>query len=271
MLIFSVWGLVSIILVWLQIVLYHCSKKHPNAKHCFDRITRTVTEPIIETVFSAMLKNSTNEDGEKVYTIFNYKVPKVYKLHLFAIVLNLIGVASMQFLEDFVFEESHICSTDPQLACFRSFPNMSTPRMDCSNTSYLEDNNITSVICYRYVFRVGIATGSALGLVTTTALIFYPINLIIIMVSQIMRTKGNVCCCICATILPIQLIVVAVIITATVLLCYNQYQTCSTKEQQETLIMKNICIGYTLAYCTMAFPWYLFKKKDENKNSYEQL
>ena len=93
-----------------------------------------MTEPIIENVFRAMLKKSTDEDGKQVYTIFNYKVPEGYKLHLLAVMFNLVGVALIQFVDDFVFEESYICNTDPDMACFPKFPNMSTPCLDCSNT-----------------------------------------------------------------------------------------------------------------------------------------
>ena len=61
---------------------------------------------------------------------------------------------------------------------------MTTPRLDCSNTSYLEDNNITSVICYRHTFRLSTATGYALGLVASYALYITIINLLILKVSN---------------------------------------------------------------------------------------
>ena len=38
-----------------------------------------------------LYKNRAYHSWKILYTIFNYKVPKVYKLHLFAIVLNLIA------------------------------------------------------------------------------------------------------------------------------------------------------------------------------------
>ena len=40
--------------------------------------------------------------------------------------------------------------------------------------------NITSVICYRLVLSLGTATGSALGVVTYTALIIYLLTLLIL-------------------------------------------------------------------------------------------
>ena len=79
-------------------VLYCCCKKHPSARSCFDCITSKVTETIIENVFSAMLKKSPDEDGKQVYTIFNYRVPEGYKLHLLAVMFNLVGVALIQFV-----------------------------------------------------------------------------------------------------------------------------------------------------------------------------
>ena len=280
--VFSVWALIACVFVAPQPMLYWCRKKHPNVRCCIDWFTRTVIEPIIECVFSAMLKKSPNEDGkqDEVYTIFNYKVPEVYKLHLFVVILNLVGVALIQFVDDFVFEESYICNTDPDLACFRKFPKMSTPRLDCSNSSYFEENNITSVICYRFALRLGQATGSALGLVVTTALIFYPINYILIGLSQTLLMKYFkktrkapfpciVHVCLCPAIIPIQILFAFVIVGLAVVLTYYQYQICTTSGQIVTVITKNCCITYTVAYSTIWFPWWSFTKKDEI--SYEQI
>ena len=138
----------------------------------------------VEHVFSVMLKSYIDKDGNKVYTILNYKVPRIYIFGLFIMVLNLLEVAPMQFWDDFLFEETHGCTTDQTLNCFPKHPNKTTQRLDWSNTSYLEDNNITSVICYRLVFSLGAAIGSALGIVTTTALIIYFLTLLVHKVSK---------------------------------------------------------------------------------------
>ena len=56
--------------------------------------------------------------------------------------------------------------------------------LDCHNMSYLQENNINSIICYRYVFRVGSATGSALGTVTTTVIFLLVITWILLKCSK---------------------------------------------------------------------------------------
>ena len=94
------------------------------------------TGPVVQFVFGSVLKKHIdNEDGERWYTIFNYKAPHCYKAILFSNVLQLIGIALMQFWDIFLIEESRICSTDPSLACFPSKPSLDTPHLDCSNTS----------------------------------------------------------------------------------------------------------------------------------------
>ena len=45
--------------------------------------TTYVTEPAMEHFFSSILKNYIDEDGEKVYIIFNYKAPREYTVQLF--------------------------------------------------------------------------------------------------------------------------------------------------------------------------------------------
>ena len=91
------------------------------------------TEPVIQFVFGSVLK----EDGKRGYTIFNYKAPRWYKAFLFSNVLQLIGIGLMQFWDNFLLEQSRICTTDPNLACFPSNPIVSTPRLDCSNTRFI--------------------------------------------------------------------------------------------------------------------------------------
>ena len=115
------------------------------------------TEPVVQFVFGSVLKEHV-EDGERGCTTFKYKAPDCYKAFLFSNVLQLIGIALMQFWDNFLLDESRICTTDPNLACFPSNPMPSTPRLDCSNTSFIEKNNITSFSCYRFVFKLGTGT-----------------------------------------------------------------------------------------------------------------
>ena len=94
----------------------------------------------------------------------------IYKVMMLGIVLSQIGLAGGSFWYKFLFEKSYaICSTNTNFACFSMQPNITTPRLDCSNTSYLQENNITSVICYRYAYDLNTATGAALTTIVFNA------------------------------------------------------------------------------------------------------
>ena len=181
-------------------------------------------------------------------------------------VFNLTGVALVQFWEYFLFEESHTCSTDPNLGCFPSNPNLTTPHLDCSNTSYLEDNNITSIICYRFAYKLGTATGSALGIVTTTALIMSIITIILLKISKgnseyETTLKRKLCT------LFIQISLAMLILAATILLSVLQTGANSSGTKIYIIWMKNIYICYMIAYNnSLFFLWCLFEKKEEKDN-----
>ena len=176
--------------------------------------------PIVEPVFSFMLKSYT---GKKINSILNYKVPEKHLLGLLIIVLNLFQVAFSQFLDNFFFEETHGFTADKTLDCFPSNAALDTQRLDCSNTSYLMYNNITSVIYYRLVLNLGTATGSAL---TTTALVIYLLTLLILKVSN---GKCNHISCRALSTISIKIFLAIVIISATIVLSIYQHETTSTR------------------------------------------
>ena len=227
------------------------------------RFTTRLT-PIVEHVFSFMLTSYTDKDGKKRNSILNYKVPEYYMLGLLIIVLNLFQVAFTQFLDKFVFEETHGCIADKTLDCFPSNAALDTQRLDCSNTSYLMGNNINSVICYRLVLNLGTATGSALGTVTTTALAIYLLTLIILKVSN------GKSCRVLSTI-SIKIISAIVIISATIVLSIYQNETTSTELKRVIITMRNVIIGYAILYGTLFFPWCQFEKIEEDKGEREPL
>ena len=220
--------------------------------------------PIVEPVFSFMLKSYT---GKKINSILNYKVPEEHILGLLIIVLNLFQVAFSQFLDNFFFKETHGCTADTTLDCFPSNAALDTQRLDCYNTSYLMENNITSVICYRLVLNLGTATGSALGTVTTTALIIYLLALLILKVSN---GKCNHICRALSTI-SIKIFLAIVIIFVTIVLSIDQHETTSTKLKRAILITRNYIVGYAILYSTLFFPWCQFEKIKEDKSEREPL
>ena len=215
-----------------------------------------------------MLKSYTDKDGKKAHSISNYKVPENYISGLMVIVLNLFQVAFTQFLDKFLFEETQGCTADKTLDCFPSNAALDTQRLDCSNTSYLMDNNITSVICYRLVLNLGLATGSALGTVTTTALAIYLLTFFILKVSN--RKCDRISCRVWITI-SIKIFLAIAIFIAAILLAFYQGATTSTAIKGTIVFMRNLIIGYAIAYSTLFFPWCQFEKIEEDNGEREPL
>ena len=255
---------IGILLV--SIMLYQCCK-YPKLIPPVKRITQW----LVEQVFSVMLKKRTNNEGRKVYTVLNYEVPDGYVRLLLATVLNLIGVAVINFWDVFLFEQSYICSTDPDLVCFplvnEMSPNSSTPPLDCSNTSNFQENNITSVICYMFAYRLGSAAGSALGLVTTTALTIYIIDLLLLKVSNGSgSTKHRA-----VLTIAIQITIVAVTMGIAAGLTYLQVQVASTMEEYLVIICTNLLIVLAISIGTICFPWCYFTKVNKQNRHGDEL
>ena len=246
----------SLLLIPVQLLL----KQSPVLKRYFK------TEFFIMLVFSTMLNKHRDRNGKTVYTILDYKVPKRYKVMMLATALSLIGVAGGLFWHQFIFENSHIiCSTDPDLACFPAQPNLTTPRLDCSDTSYLEEHNITSVICYRYAYNLGTGVGSALGLTAVNVLFTIIINLLLLKVFKGSEwTK-------CRAVLTVvtQLTTVTILAACIAIISYLRLKGISETIQLLIGITFHICLLYTLVYSTVLFPWWSFKNIEEEES--EQL
>ena len=127
----SIFFILSITLTLLLIPVQLLLKRSPILKRHFK------ADFLIKHVFSSMLNKQRNRNGKTNYTILDYKVPKRYKVMMLAIAISLIGVAARPFWNVCLFEKSYICGTDPKLACFPAQPNLTTPRLDCSDITYL--------------------------------------------------------------------------------------------------------------------------------------
>ena len=245
----------TLLLIPVQLML----NRSPKLKRHFK------TQFLIKHVFSTMMNKHTDRDGKTVYTILNYKVPEKYKVLMFATALSLIGVAGVKLWDIYLYEDSNICSTDPYLACFPAYPNMSTPRLDCSDTSYLEDNNITSIICYKLVYKLGIATGSALGIVTTFALLIIVITLLLLKVSN--GSGWNKPRAVLTVALQITVVATTLGIAINFFFPTTQYYT---NETQIIIALTTGYTGYTIMYSTVLFPWWSFKKMESGKETDEE-
>ena len=244
--------IVTLLLIPVQLLL----KRSPILKRHFK------ADFLIKHVFSSVLNKQRNRNGKTVYTILDYKVPKSYKVIMLAIALSLIGVAGKTFWNVYLFEKSYICGTDPKLACFPAQPNLTTPRLDCSDIAYLEDNNITSIICYRYIYNLSGATGAALGIIVIDAL-FIIIGTVILL--KLSNGSEWIKCRAVLTV-SFQITIVALIAVYIAVLAYVFPTTGNyTIEIQVLFITENAFTLYTILYSTVLFPWWSFKKMKDKK------
>ena len=214
------------------------------------------TETVVEHVFDKVLKRHTNEKGEKIYIVLNYEAPKaVYTTILSALLIQMVAVAAVQFCDDFFIEESHGCSTRGLICCYNT-DLWSGQYINCSNN----DNNNSEVTCYRFVSKLGNATGSALGVVTTTALIVYLITIVLLKVSDGKRGLGRRRCC---TII-IQISVALLTFFLTGLFCGLKYASYFSHTKKINAISEILPTGIIIFVYIVFFPWYKFEKVDDD-------
>ena len=149
------------------------------------------TETVVKHVFDKFLKKHHNRNRRRIYIVLNYEAPEaVYTTILSTLLIQMVAVAAVQFCDDFFIEESHGCSTRGLICCYNT-DLWSGQYINCSNNN----NNYSEITCYRFVSKLGNATGSALGVVTTTALIVYLITIVLLKVSNGKRGSERRKCC----------------------------------------------------------------------------
>ena len=252
---YSILMLISAILPWVQL----CCKNIEPIK----TISNFWTENFVERVFDSVLKRHRSKEGEDAYFVSNYKAPPIYTNILSFLLIQMVAVAAVQFCDDFFIEESHGCITHGLTCCYSSYSGL----LDCSNQSYLDDNNITNVICYRLVFHLGTATANALGVVTTTALIIYIITLLLLKVSNGTRaTQCRKCCTV-----AIQIITILLTACLTVAFCYFQLRSHSLITKTLNAVSEITPTGVIIILYTILFPWCKFKNDNPDSEMYEPL
>ena len=128
---------------------------------------------LTEVVFKHFLIEDDN--NRKVFDAFGYEASHENMPKMSIILLQAIVQALGQLWDEFLIEESYICSsTDPCLHCFSTSTNQ---KLNCQNLSAFE-NNETSITWYKYVFNIGHAAASAIGIISATGLIIYIVGLV---------------------------------------------------------------------------------------------
>ena len=225
---------------------------------------RRIADSAIELVFNRILKKYRNEEGEDSYIVLNYKAPYIQIMLLFTTLNQLIGLAVAQFWDTFLLSETFGCTAN---ACCYSL-NTFNQLLDCHNTSYLETNNIDSIICYRYVLRLGSATGSALGTITTIGIVLLIITWILLKCSKganrtVRRGWYTV---------VTQVIMILTIIAVTGILIGLELET---NQRSPSSIINTSCriypTGFTIILYIGLFQWWKFEKNCADDNQSDQV
>ena len=233
-----------------------CCRRFEVAK-CYQACSKTIIKHVLQLHF---LKEHDDEEEEKYYIVFNYRILVEHMTWLLNILIQAFFVAVVQFLNNFLFDESRMCSTEPSLDCFST---ISYHKLNCSNISDVEE--LTAVVCYKYVFHVGRATGSAIGTITATSIIIY---LIILLLLKISGGRTSSYKCKWFTII-VQYIVASLVIIVALVLSVSQYLTSSTCLAGLNSLVETLTVGSIVFSSILFFPWMIFRKKRKAAHGYE--
>ena len=137
--------------------------------------------PVIKLVFSNFLKKPNSEGEEEKFVVLGYEASLKEMHWLFYILVQASLLAIAQFWDDFLLEVSSSCSTDSNLHCFYTTDSqLPYQNLNCSNTSQVEE--AASIVCYQYVFNIGRAAASAIGIMSATGLIIYAVCIVFLKV-----------------------------------------------------------------------------------------
>ena len=244
-------GLVLYCLLTITSIILPCCKDTRIGNRIFSWI-----ETVVEHVFDKFLETQ-NDEGD-ITVMNNYKAPKrVFTTILASLLIQMVAVAAVQFCDDFFIEESHGCSTRGLICCYNT-DLWSGQYINCSNNN----NNYSDITCYRFVTKLGNATGSALGVVTTTALIVYLITIVLLKVSN---GRGGSKCRKCCTI-TIQISVALLTAALTGLFCWLKFASYYSHTKQINAISEILPTGIIIFVYIIFFPWCKFETVDDNND-----
>ena len=234
-----------------------CFRRFKVAK-CYQACGKT----IIKHVLQHFLKAHDDEEEEIYYIVFNYRIPVEHMYWLSNILIRAFFVALIQFLNNLLFDESRMCSAEPSLDCFST---NSFNKLNCPSISDVEE--LTTVICYKFVFHVGWATGSAIGTITATSITIY---LIILLLLKISGGKTSSYRCKWFT-LVVQHTVASLVTIVTVVLGVSRIQTSSTLLAGLNSSVEIVTVGLIVSSSIGFFPWMIFRDKKKAANDYESI
>ena len=178
------------ILYLYKLIVFSC-KKLSGVNCCKgDHSISNLFYHVIKHVYKRILYKSRTHP--KQFVVAGYRAPKWYIFWLFGLLYGTAAFAGAVFWDNFLLEESTTCnSNDPELACF-SFPaSLSDYPLNCSDTEYLTNNNLTEFVCFKFTLDFGNASGAAGGTFILSAVVLGTITVLLLKCSQGRNPKGK--------------------------------------------------------------------------------
>ena len=203
-------------------------------------------------------------NNEQVTTVCDFKASGLFMYWLFAYLVELIGIAILVAWDSFLLEESSDCNPDDiDLTCFSSHASSSDLPLNCSDTHYLEANNITSFTCFKLAFNIGKASGAAVGIFTIAERALPIFMWIILYISN--GETGKWCQWLCTFFVQLGLLVVGYIILF-ILLYAAPSPLIKLLEHYEYSAFKIVGIYVTLIFCILT-PWCTLEKIEDGSGN----
>ena len=254
-----------ILITSILLVVVHTRCKNTKVSKKLHKIAGSTIEKVYKKLI--VKHGSKTREGERVYIVSNYRAPNIYIDQLFITLMQLIGVAAFQFLDEFLLER------DPQFCtrcCYdlNSSTNAGQP-LDCLNKSYIRDIDI----CYRFPFKVGTAITSALGVLMITGLLIFGITLFLLKIS---KGTSRTVCRLWVTVV-VQITAVLLVLGVSAVLCVlklSSYSIKSFKKTFDNILFEVAPVTLIIIFYITLFPWYKFEKitkHEHNAQRYELL
>ena len=156
------------------------------------------TSAVTQLAFGSFFKKTRNPNNEeeneeeKMFTVFGHEASLKEMRWLFIILVQATLLAFAEFWDEFLLEESYSCSTHPGVHCFSTTSPLYGQPTNCSDI----DTSDTEIVCYKYVFNIGHAAASAIGIMSATGLIIYIVCLLFLKLLNGMRSHKCLITCI---------------------------------------------------------------------------
>ena len=248
----------------LLLILYLRCVRNTRVGKWFWNKTLTVTQLAFGSFFEKKGdRNNEEGDEEKMFTVFGHEASLKEMCWLFIILVQATLLAFAQFWDEFLLEESYGCSTHPKVHCFlTNFSSLSGQPMNCSDTS---NTGRHVIVCYKYVFNIGHAAASAIGIISATGLIIYTVCLVFLKVLNGIRSHKWLITCI-KLLLVAEIVLFWQVLDSLQMIDTNHGIIVHAVSTEYYATVRSFCKTVTMnimiVSSILSFPWSRFRKSE---------